>query len=486
MFRSSALAVRICVGAGGLFLTGCGDAPTAPPQAYSPSVIFRWDDAALEAVRRTRLGPPMVARALAVAHTAMYDAWAVYDSRAAPTRLDPKLRRPVNERTAQNKARAISQAAYRALSDLFPQEEPRFSEFMRELGYDQGDFSTNPATAVGIGNLAAEAVLAFRHHDGSNQLGDLAPGTYLDYTNYEPVNEANNLVDPNRWQPLVVPDQQGGITTQRFVAPHWGRVTPFAMTSGDQFRPATVPNLYPSAGYAQQVDEILELSANLTDRDKATVGYWSDGPSSELPPGHWILFSQFVSSRDEHTLDDDVKMMFAVTNAMFDASIAVWDCKRAFDYVRPITAVHFLMAGREIRAWAGPGKGTQIIRGEDWRPYQTLVVPTPPFPEFSSGHSAFSTAAAEVLKAFTGSDAFGGSATVKAGSSKVEPGIVPAADVVLSWATFSIAADEAGMSRRLGGIHFKEGDLQSRAMGRKVGAQAWAKALVYFNGTRGN
>lgn len=426
----------------------------------------------------------MVARALAIAHTAMYDAWAVYDRTAAPTTLDPKLRRPASERTNENKARAISHAAYRTLSDLFPQDEPKFSSLMRELGYDQGDFSENPATATGIGNMAATSVLDARHHDGSNQLGDLAPGKYLDYTNYEPVNPPDKLVDPNRWQPLMVPDQQGGITNQRFVAPHWGLVTPFALTSGSQFRPATVPNLYPDPGYLKQAEEMVELSAALTDRDKAIVEYWADGPLSELPPGHWMLLAQHVSRRDENSIDDDVKMYFALANALFDASIAVWDCKRAFDYVRPITAVRFIMKGREIRAWGGPNRGTQTILGETWRPYQTVNVPTPSFPEFSSGHSAFSTAAAEVLKLFTGSDTFGASATVKAGSSKVEPGTVPAADVVLSWDTFTAAADEAGMSRRLGGIHFQEGDLKSREMGRKIGAQTWQKAIAFFNGTR--
>jgi hypothetical protein len=73
--------------------------------------------------------------------------------------------------------------------------------------------------------------------------------------------------------------------------------------------------------------------------------------------------------------------------------------------------------------------------------------------------------------------------TIKAGTSPVEPGQVPASDITLSWPTFSAAADEAGMSRRYGGIHFVEGDVQSRAMGRKVGAQAWAKAQTYFSGT---
>jgi hypothetical protein len=465
-------------------VAGCDRHPTTPAGPYEPSVVVQWDNAALQAIRTTRLGPPMIARALAIAHTAMYDAWSVYDRKAVGTVLGNELRRPSNERTDDNKARAISHAAYRTLSDLFPQDEPRFSKLMRDLGYDQGDFSEDPATAVGIGNLAAARVLALRHRDGSNQLGDLAPGKYLDYTGYEPVNQFDKIVDPNRWQPLLVPDQQGGTTTQRFVAPHWGLVTPFALTSGSQFRPAAVANLYPSPGYLAQAEELVELSANLSDRDKAIVEYWSDGPLSELPPGHWMLLGQHVSRRDENSLDDDVKMYFAVANALFDASIAVWDCKRAFDYVRPITAVRFIMKGRQIRAWGGPNRGTQTIAGETWRPYQTVNVPTPAFPEYSSGHSAFSTAAAEVLKLFTGSDAFGASVTVKAGSSKIEPGTVPAADVVLSWETFTAAADEAGMSRRLGGIHFKEGDLSSREMGRKIGAQAWKKATAYFGGTK--
>jgi hypothetical protein len=136
-----------------------------------------------------------------------------------------------------------------------------------------------------------------------------------------------------------------------------------------------------------------------------------------------------------------------------------------------------------VLAWTGPGRGTQFIDGQDWQPYQADTVVTPPFPEYISGHSTFSAAGAEILKRFTGSDTFGASYTALAGSSKFEPGITPAQDVTLSWATFSEAADEAGLSRRYGGIHFQDGDLVGRSLGRLVGAQAWEKALSYFNGS---
>ncbi len=90
------------------------------------------------------------------------------------------------------------------------------------------------------------------------------------------------------------------------------------------------------------------------------------------------------------------------------------------------------------------------------------------------------------MKLFTGSDRFPNSAVVPAGFSSVEPGVVPAQAITLSWPTFSAAADEAGISRLYGGIHFRLGDQEGRKMGRKVGAQAYALSRAYINGTAGN
>jgi len=180
-----------------------------------------------------------------------------------------------------------------------------------------------------------------------------------------------------------------------------------------------------------------------------------------------------------------VKMFFALTNAMFDASIATWDAKRAYDSVRPITAIHFLFSGKNIRAWAGPGEGTKEIDGAEWMPYQQAGSVTPPFPEYVSGHSAFSATAAEVLKLFTGSDEFGMKATVEAGSSTIEPGMVPSRDIRLSWPTFTVAAEEAGISRRYGGIHFELADNAGRLIGREVGRQAFYKAQSFYGDNPG-
>src|SRR5437899_9593036 len=144
--------------------------------------------------------------------------------------------------------------------------------------------------------------------------------------------------------------------------------------------------------------------------------------------------------------------------------------------------LRYLFDGQQVLGWAGPYRGTRAIAGEDWVPYQPTTFPTPPFPEYSSGHSTFSAAGAEILRLFTGRDRFGGSVALRAGSSKVEPGAVPSRDVRLSWATFSKAADQAGMSRRYGGIHFERGDLDARATGRIAAQMAWKKAQEYWDG----
>jgi hypothetical protein len=471
--------------------------------ASGDSVVVLWNEAALQGVRDSKLGPPMVARALAIIHSCAYDAWAAYDDRAVGTRLGGRLRRPAREHTLANVNTAISFAAYRAAVDLFPVDQRSvFDPLMRRLGYDPANATTDIRTPVGVGNVAAGAVLEYRHRDGANQLGDEPAGkpgvAYSDYTGYKSANDPMDLRpsaefdprtirNPDRWQPLRYIDATGADVIQPFVGAQWQQVKPFALTSVAQLRSPAGPARHGSAAYEAQARALLALSAGLTDEQKMIAEYWADGPNSELPPGHWDLFGQFVSRRDhhgrhEHGVDADVKLFFALTNALFDASICCWDNKRFFDSVRPITAIRYLFHEQRVRAWGGPYQGTQWIDGADWFPYQRSTFPTPPFPEYSSGHSTFSAAGAEILKLFTRSDRFGASVTFPAGSSKFEAGTVPAGDLTLRWATFSDAAKQAGLSRRYGGIHFEQADLEGRAAGRRVAQLAWARARRYFTG----
>jgi hypothetical protein len=455
-----------------------------PARAAGDNLVLVWNEETLESIRRLPPGPTAAARALAIVHTAIYDAWAAYDPLAVGTRLGAKLRQPESERTQANKDKAVSFAAYLALTDLFPARQATFDQRMATLGYATDGSDTS--TAATVGTVAGQAVVDFRHNDGANQVNG-----YADTSGYEPVNTWDQILSPDHWQPLCVPLPAPGTTdctaVQKFSTPHWRNVTPFALTSAAQFRPdhgpaVTVLKGKPSDAFRKEVDQQLRFSAGLTDTQKVIAQYWEDGPRSETPPGHWNLFAQWVSHRDHHTLDTDAKVFFALGNALLDASITAWDAKRQWDSVRPITAVRWLKKGQLIQAWGGPYQGTKTIRGEDWLPYQPATFPTPPFPEYLSGHSTFSAAAAALLKAAIGSDTFGMSVTIPAGSSKVEPGAVPASPVTLSWKSFYEAADQAGISREYGGIHFNDGDFEARQAGELVGQQVWSIAKTYFNG----
>jgi hypothetical protein len=185
------------------------------------------------------------------------------------------------------------------------------------------------------------------------------------------------------------------------------------------------------------------------------------------------------------SLDGNAKLFFALGNGLLDASIATWQAKRVQDTVRPITYIRWLYAGKKVKGWAGPGKGIVSMDGSAWIPYQEPGIVTPPFAEYTSGHSAFSGASSQVFTRFAGTDVFKAalSVTIPAGSSAIEPKLVPAANTTLSFKSFADAANSAGLSRRYGGIHFEQGDLNGRTLGSQVGDAAWAKALTYFNGT---
>jgi hypothetical protein len=235
-------------------------------------------------------------------------------------------------------------------------------------------------------------------------------------------------------------------------------------------------------------------------------------------------------------LEWDVKLYLALNGAVHDGAIAAWGGKGYYDSARPISMIRYMaekgqssdpaqpsynaeglplvsglievitkettapgqrhaaLAGYEgqiaILSWAGNPKdpktqtgGVKWILALNWVPYQAASFVTPSFSAYFSGHSTFSRSAAEVVTAFTGSEFFPGGMgdyTVKQGSLKFEAG--PTKDVVLEWATYYDAADQAGISRLYGGIHISADDLSGRLVGSQCGKAAWTLAQRYYSG----
>jgi hypothetical protein len=476
------------------------------------NAILVWNEELLDIIRRhpPQTGPTVTARALGILHTATYDAWAAYDAVAKGTRLGSQLRRPSGERTLANKEKAISFAAYRVLTDLFPNPPHgnmgavNLAGQMTSRGYDPNNTTTDTTKPEGIGNVVAKAVLDYRHRDGSNQLGDEPGGTpgarYSDYTPvYTPKNQWNNVPFVWNWQPLCVltpagvtagapPTPTSGTCDapnygiQKAATPQWGRIKMFGVLPASQFR-VTGPPKNPDGSYSTvDIQREINDAANLDDVKKSKAEYWADGPFSVFPPGHDFIFAQALSRRKSHSIDTDAKLFFMLGNAMMDASIASWYQKYKYDSARPISAIrnHPDFKNKLVNSWLGPNKGFGMVKGSEWMPYQALHVVTPPFPEYVSGHSTFSGAGATVLSSFFG-EGFGAYVVIPKGSSSFESN-TPTANVTLSWPTFTSAADEAGWSRRYGGIHFYTGDNHGRALGRQVAGYVYSNAQNYIQG----
>ncbi|MGZ2256566.1 DUF6851 domain-containing protein [Roseobacter sp. A03A-229] len=493
------------------------------------SIVAQWNEVMLEAIREGGAKPTATTYQLHVVSAAVYDAWAAFDPDAYGhySEIGTGL-----SNTEANKAEAVSFAAYVTLSALFPSEADKFDDFMADLGYDPADAVAGTGSAAGVGALAAENVFAARAADGSNAQSDFA-----DTTGYAPVNSADpdsgrapggDDFDPNHWQPLRVPtgtvtDANGvpiidnndpsSYVDQVALTPHWGSVDSFALASGDQFRPDAPPQLGDFSAYVDgtgkvttndqayrdQIAEVIDFSANLTNEQKVVAEFWADGPRTESPPGHWNQIAQDIALREGHGIDEDAKMFFALNAAVFDAGIATWEAKYAYDYVRPQSAIRDLFFDQEIEAWGGVNQGTQTILGQEWQPYQNVTFVTPPFPEYVSGHSTFSMAAAKTIASFVGSDVYYDGTSLSnydldgvAGidllgryetSELVFEDFGAGPPVVLQWDTLTEAAEEAGISRLYGGIHIQDGNLNGLEVGRQVAANAEIRWEALF--TRG-
>lgn len=451
------------------------------------SLAYQWLDwmqeAAAQEVDANGPRPTVLSRMMAIWATALYDAWSAYDDRAVGTRLGGTLRQPESERTLANKQKAISYASYYALVFVFPQSRGFLDKKMHSLGYDPKVSSRDPKTPEGIGFLAAEALIKYRLRDGSNQTGDEPGGNgrpYGDYTFYRPVNPPGRIIDPDRWQPITFTKPDGTQVTPGFLTPHWYRVKPFALESSSQFRPGPPPTAaLADKALRAETDQVLRYNNSLTQEQKAIVEFMRDGPRSTGQSGHWLRFAQDVSRRDKHTLDQDVKLYFAVANVAFDAFISCWETKRFYDSSRPWTLIRHYYRGQKIKGWAGPSGGVKIMPAEEWQPYSPQSFITPPFPGYTSGHATVSGAAAKILELFTNSDLYGFAESRRhCELTEKDPGNM----VTLDMPTWSGTAEMAALSRALGGYHIPIDNTVGLEVGRNLALWSWPRYQAYFNG----
>jgi hypothetical protein len=240
------------------------------------------------------------------------------------------------------------------------------------------------------------------------------------------------------------------------MTPHWRFVDTFCLPDIEAYIPGPPPPLH-SPEYAIALNEVKEIgcvgSTNRTAEQSEIAVFWSDFSYTAMPPGHWHEIAATIAASRTNTLEQNARLFALISLAQADAAIVCWETKYRYNLWRPITAIQR----------ADEDGNAATVPDVSWNHFLNA----PPFPAYTSGHSTFSKASAQVLTHFYETDAI--SFTAYSDS-------LPS--VTRSFTSLAACADEVGMSRIYGGIHFQFDNVAGKACGKLVGDYVSANFLI--------
>ncbi|MFO1122775.1 MAG: vanadium-dependent haloperoxidase [Hyphomicrobiales bacterium] len=422
----------------GLGLMVLGGMPAIVPgfaaAARPPEQILRtWYKLVLELVRHTATySPPVASRSFAYLGVIAFEAAASGNPalQSLAGQLNGLTVLPSREAgQAYDEGVVINAAMQAAVTQLFSNTGPTGQRALAALGAkltaeaEQGLPKDVVARSEAYGRAVAAHVLAWSADDGGAVVENM--GFPQEYTLTK---------GPAHWVPTSPIRQQ-----QLPLLPKWGGNRTFAMANGAAC-PLPPPPAYSedvNSEFYKQAFEVYDTVKHLTPEQKAIARFWSDDPMlSPTPPGHWISIGLQQLDRENASLDRSAELLAKLGITLADSFIACWNSKFEFDLVRPITYIKRVIDPK----------------------WEALLI-TPPFPEYPSGHSTQSGAAAEVLTVFYGDNFAFEDATGKRDG-------LPNRSFPSFWA----AAQEAGISRLYGGIHYRAAIARGLDQGRCVAA----------------
>lgn len=400
--------------------------------SLSQDVLQGWYKLVLELVRHTpTYSPPVASRSFA------YLGIAAFESVASGAPQLHSLAGQVRGLTALPKREpgttyddaVILQAALAASAQSFfsntgPTGQRAMAALERQLQgkVAQGVSKTVTRRSEAYGKLVAAHVLKYSLNDGGAVVENM--GFPMDY---------QAQAGAGKWVPTSLIIQQ-----QKPLLPGWGNNRSFAMPSGASC-PLPPPPEYSedkASEFYKQALEVVQTKQNLTSEQRDIARFWSDDPMlSSTPPGHWIAIALGIFERDQIALDKSVDVLARIGVAEADAFIGCWNTKFEVNLLRPVTYIRTLIDPK----------------------WESLLI-TPPFPEYPSGHSTQSGAAASVLTQVFGENfSFDDASHERDGLNKRH------------YSSFWAAAQEAALSRLYGGIHFRAAIEQGLEQGRCIG-----------------
>jgi hypothetical protein len=328
----------------------------------------------------------------------------------------------------------------------------------------------------------------FRNQDPwktSNESIELPNGNYRIEPN-KPI-DVNSIVEPNIWCPL-----QG----QKMIGSKWSLVPGLINTRIKDKIIYELTSLFDRIDINKESAEVLDISLNLNDKQKCIAEFWAGISGSVSPPGFWNMFMLCCfKNTNQYDYLRQLDCFYQLNCGLFQGSLIVWDIKYKCLQARPIQTIRLNFPNVEFEYYFGKGNG------ETWLPYQESILFTPPFPDFISGHSSFSSIGAFFMEKFFGKnvkdlDVFIDSNELKLLSpiyrdyqgnplnlsllvfepncSNIQPN-VPVKPIYLEFDTWESMAESAGVSRIFGGIHYSSSNLISLDTGKKIAELISAK-----------
>ena len=433
------------------FLTGCATTPFGSNTSYltqilepqNQSTVFYWIDAILQQIRDQRVVPPRAAYNLAMPMTAGFlaanaitgDYQEPFDIGQGPSNANPEI--------------AYGMAFAAAAAEVF--QQPFLIEKSRFLSqFPDGE---SKSSAISFGKKVAKQVIQMRNDDGAEPS---EANYYLG--RYERRN------DSLKWSPTgpFYSAKPGAAfaTFTRGLFPGHGNIKPWTMSSAQQFRSGDFYDPR-SPEFAQEFDSIRLLGgATSSERtaDQSEIAlFWEDGPWGITPPGHFTYIAVKILQHRELEFIELARAFALIGMTQCDASIAAWDNKYHHDIIRPESAIR-------QRASSFQNSDPRVIPDPSWRSY----IPTPEFPAYTSGHSTFAAAGTEMISLLCGTD--------KIPLSGKSPDLVlwpQLRGVTRHWTTLSQMAEENGMSRLYGGVHWQLDHSEAMQAGRAIAQNAF-------------
>jgi hypothetical protein len=370
--------------------------------------------------------PPIQARDAAILSISQYEAVSAITG-GESVYLDGSLTPPEG---ASAEAAAVG-AAYQVMATLFPEQASTFELQRAESLAEIGDSDEAERLGFEFGVTVANQILAQRANDG--------------------VDQAQSSPDNGGYYEIT---ENGKVTPS--VLANFGEVTPFAITSTDDFRPDGPPE-YGSEEFIQETefvrllggrtDTAITQSLRTADQTEITEFWALDRQDTFRPPGQWIDIAQEVALQQGNSFEDNARLFAQLNVALADAGIVAWDTKYIYDQQRPVnTITQDQLSG--------------VTSDPDWQP----LLDTPPFPDYISGHATFGGAAASVLENFFGEDV-----SFEIASQEL-PGVTRYFDGNGDLNSFQEAALENANSRVYGGVHLNSSSQEGLAAGQDIGA----------------